>query len=218
MRYCGTPRWIGRLFFWPQGSMMIKSWLEAYWVAGALFMGLAFLLLAPVGVAGEGEALLLIFLASPVYMLHQVEEHTRDRFRAYINGTVFGGVQALSVADVLWINLPGVWGLNFAALYAARFIDVGWGVAAGYLILINGIAHIGMAARFRGYNPGLATGALLFVPFGLALILLVPATPLQNAVGFAIALAVHAAIAVRANLNASAARRTKDVRMSAAAA
>ncbi len=167
---------IGCLLFQPTGSTMIKSWLEAYWVAGAVFMGLALLLLAPVGFAGEGLALLLIFLASPVYMLHQVEEHTGDRFRTYINGTVFGGVQALSVSDVLWINLPGVWGLNLAALYAAHFIDVGWGVAAGYLILINGIAHIAMAARFRGYNPGLATGALVFVPFGLASILLVPAT------------------------------------------
>jgi hypothetical protein len=200
------------------GSTMIKSWLQAHWVAGAIFMGLAFLLLAPVGFTGEGQALLLIFLASPVYMLHQVEEHAGDRFRSYINGTVFGGVQALSVADVLWINLPGVWGLNFAALYAARFIDVGWGVAAGYLILINGIAHIGMAARFRGYNPGLATGVLMFVPFGLATILLVPATALQHAVGFAIALAIHAAIAIRANSNASAARRHEGPRMSAAAA
>ncbi|MFA5956811.1 HXXEE domain-containing protein [Hyphomicrobium sp.] len=197
---------------------MVKSWLQAHWVAGAMFMGIAFLLLVPVGIGGGSQALLLIFLASPIYMLHQVEEHTGDRFRAYINGTVFGGVQALSVADVLWINLPGVWGLNFAALYAAHFIDVGWGVAAGYLILINGIAHIGMAARFRGYNPGLATGALLFVPFGLALILLVPATPMQNVIGFAIAIAVHAAIAVRANLNASAAHHAKDPRVSAAAA
>ncbi len=67
---------------------------------------------------------------------------------------MFGGGQALSVGDVLWINPPGVQGLNFAALYTARFIDVGWGLAAGYLILVNGIAHIGMAARFSGYNPG----------------------------------------------------------------
>lgn len=188
---------------------MLKSWLEAHWVAGAVFMSLALLLLVPVGIGGGSEALLLIFLASPVYMLHQVEEHTGDRFRAYINGTVFGGVQALSIADVLWINLPGVWGLNFIALYAAHFVDVGWGVAAGYLILINGIAHISMAARFREYNPGLATGVLLFVPFGLALILLVPSNGTQNAIGFAIAVAVHAAIALRANYNATAARHAK---------
>lgn len=194
---------------------MLKSWLQAHWVAGAIFMSLALLLLVPVGIGDGSLPLMLIFLASPIYMLHQVEEHTGDRFRAYINGTVFGGVQALSVADVLWINLPGVWGLNFAALYAAHFIDVGWGVAAGYLILINGIAHIGMAARFRSYNPGLATGVLVFVPFGLALILLVPANEVQNATGLAIAMAIHAVIAARANFNASAARHAKDLRLSA---
>jgi hypothetical protein len=175
---------------------MLKSWLQAHWVAGAIFMSLALLLLVPVGIGDGSLPLMLIFLASPIYMLHQVEEHTGDRFRAYINGTVFGGVQALSVADVLWINLPGVWGLNFAALYAAHFIDVGWGVAAGYLILINGIAHIGMAARFRSYNPG-------------------PANEVQNATGLAIAIAIHAAIAARANFNASAARHAKDLRLSA---
>src|SRR3569833_752668 len=120
---------------------MLKSWLQAHWVAGAIIMSLALLLLVPVGIGDGSQALLLIFLASPIYMLHQVEEHTNDRFRAYINGTVFGGVQALSVADVLWINLPGVWGLNFAALYAARFIAVGWGVAAGCLVLVYGIAQ-----------------------------------------------------------------------------
>lgn len=187
---------------------MIKSWLQTYWVAGALFMGLALLSLAPVGVGGDGVAMLMIFLASPVYMLHQVEEHAGDRFRTYVNKIVFGGVEALSVTDVLWVNLPGVWGLNLAALYAARFIDVGWGVVAGYLMLINGVAHIVMAVRFRGYNPGLVTGALVFVPFGLASIMLIPATATQNAVGFGIALAIHAAIAIRANTNAAAARRS----------
>lgn len=197
---------------------MLKSWLQAHWVAGAIFMSLALLLLLPVGIGDGSLALTLIFLASPVYMLHQVEEHTGDRFRAYINGTVFGGVQALSVADVLWINLPGVWGLNFAALYAAHFIDVGWGVAAGYLMLVNGVAHVVMAARFRGYNPGLVTGVLLFAPFGLALVWLVPATHLQTVVGLTIAIAIHVAIAIRANLNAAAARHGKHQPVSAAAA
>ncbi len=35
-------------------------------------------------------------------MLHQLEEHWGDRFRSYVNNTVFGGVEALTVADVLW--------------------------------------------------------------------------------------------------------------------
>src|SRR5262245_51651368 len=102
------------------GPTMIKSWLETHWVAGALFMASALLLLLPTG-AGGGAAMLLIYLASPIYMLHQIEEHTGDRFRQFVNRTVFGGVEALTVSDVLWINLPGVWGMNLLALYAAHF-------------------------------------------------------------------------------------------------
>jgi hypothetical protein len=196
---------------------MIKSWLETHWVAGALFMAVALLLMCPVGVAGSDHATLMIYLASAIYMLHQVEEHAGDRFRIYVNNTVFGGAEALTVGDVLWVNLPGVWGLNLVALYAARFIDGGWGLAAGYLILVNGIAHVGMAVRFRNYNPGLVTGAFIFVPFGLASVLTIPATAIQHAIGLAISLAIHAAIAVRAKHNAAAPHRAGSAPSSARA-
>lgn len=185
---------------------MIRSYVEAHWVAAALFMGLALLLLLPLGIAGGDSALLLVYLASPIYMLHQVEEHLGDRFRSYVNTRVFGGVEALTTADVLVINLPGVWGLNLAALYAARFAGAGWGLAAGYLILVNGISHVGMAARLRGYNPGLASAALAFIPFGLASALLIPGTTLQHGVGLGIALAVHAAIVLHVSGRVGAAR------------
>lgn len=195
---------------------MIKSWLEAHWVAGALFMALALLLLLPTGAGGSG-AILLIFLATPIYMLHQIEEHTGDRFRKFVNRTVFGGVEALTVSDVLWINLPGVWGMNLLALYAAHFIDVGWGLAAGYLMLVNGIAHVGMAARFKCYNPGLVTGVVLFIPLGLATAFLVPATTTQQVVGLLISIAIHAAIIVRVKSNVAAAHHAGTGHMPAAA-
>jgi hypothetical protein len=194
---------------------MIKSWLQEHWVAGALFMGTALLLLLPTGAGGSG-AILLIFLATPIYMLHQIEEHTGDRFRRYVNRTVFGGVEALSVSDVLWINLPGVWGMNLLALYAAHFIDIGWGLAAGYLMLINGIAHVGMAARFKGYNPGLVTGVVLFIPLGLLTALLVPASTMQQVVGLLIAVAIHAAIIVRVKSNVAAAQHAAAGHVAAA--
>jgi hypothetical protein len=184
---------------------VIKAWLEMHWVAGALFMGVALLLLVPVGISVSDPALLLIYLASPVYMLHQVEEHSGDRFRTYVNKVVFGGVEALTARDVLWINLPGVWGINLAALYAAHFTGAGYGLAAPYLLLVNGISHLGMAAHLRSYNPGLASGAIVFIPFGLVSVFRIPAAPVQHALGLAIALAIHAAIAIHAKLRAAAA-------------
>jgi hypothetical protein len=185
---------------------MILDWLQRHWVTGALFMGAALLAVLPIAWGAFDRSLLLIYLASPIYMLHQVEEHAGDRFRSYVNTRVFGGIEALTLRDVLWINLPGVWGLNLAALYAARFSDTGDGLAAPYLLLVNGIAHLGMAARLRGYNPGLASGAIVFIPFGLMSVALIPGTPAQHAFGFAIAILIHAAIAFHARRRAGAAR------------
>lgn len=185
--------------------MTIKGWLQDHWVAGALFMAAALLLLIPVSGFGTDRALLLIYLASPAYMLHQVEEHAGDRFRRYVNNRVFGGVEALTVGDVLWINLPGVWGVNLAALYAACFAGAGYGLAAPYLMLVNGITHLAMAVLRRDANPGVYSGALVFIPFGLACIVVIPATPAQHAIGLGIAIAIHAAIALHARMRAKAA-------------
>jgi hypothetical protein len=182
---------------------MVKSYLAAHWVAGALFMALALLLLLPAGIPGGDRAVLLVYLASPIYMLHQVEEHFGDRFRRYVNQMVFGGVEALTTSDVLVVNLPGVWGINLAALYAAHFAGAGWGLVAGYLILINGVSHVAMALHLRGYNPGLVTAALVFIPFGLASVVLIAGTASQHVLGFAIALGIHAAIALRIRHQAS---------------
>ena len=62
-----------------------------------------------------------------------------------------------------------------------------------------------MAAKLRAYNPGLATGVVLFFPFALASIVLIPATATQHVLGLAILLAIHAAIAIHAKLRAQAA-------------
>ena len=185
---------------------MVKSFLATHWVAGSLFMALALLLLLPAGIPGGDGAVLLVYLASPIYMLHQVEEHLGDRFRSYVNKVVFGGVEALSTSDVLVINLPGVWGINLAALYAAHFAGAGWGLVAGYMILVNGVSHVAMALHLRGYNPGLVTAGLVFIPFGLASVFLITGTAHQHVLAFVIAVGIHAAIALRVRHRAGLAR------------
>lgn len=177
----------------------MQKWLATHWVAGAAFMCGALLLVLPVTGGGAER---IIYLAGPIYMFHQMEEHLGDRFRTFVNTRVFGGIEALTVADVLWINLPGVWGINLLALYAAHWLAPGWGLAALYLILLNGIAHVGMAVGLRGYNPGLGTAVVLFIPFGIYGIAAVPGTLAQNLFGLAVAVLVHAAIMVAVKRNA----------------
>lgn len=123
---------------------------------------------------------LVLFRASPaseqaifaallvIYMVHQIEEHLwPGGFRQYANAHVFrsgrddwpvdeGGVALVNIA---WVWLP----IALAAIFpdALRWVGLGW---VG-LTFVNALSHIGTTVRFRGYNPGLVTSILLFLPF-----------------------------------------------------
>ena len=172
----------------------MTAFLERHWVAGAGFMAGALLLLAPILALSWPWPLLAIFLHSPGYMVHQVEEHTGDRFRAFTNARMFGGREGLTTFDVLWVNCGMVWGLNLAALHLAWFVAPGWALAAPFLMVVNAIGHIGASLRFRVYNPGLVTALVIFLPLGAATLLTVDASLAQRAVGLALAVACHVAI------------------------
>ncbi len=74
----------------------LNTWLTSRWVAAAGFMAATLLAILPLVQAAYALPLVLIFLHSPGYMLHQVEEHTGDRFRTFVNQRLFGGRNALS--------------------------------------------------------------------------------------------------------------------------
>lgn len=176
----------------------LTDWLYGRWVVAAGFMAGALLLAAPVLAATASLPVLLVFLTLPAYMIHQVEEHADDRFRTFANQRVFGGAEGLTRGDVLMINIPGVWGVNFAALYAAAFAGPGYGLAAGYLLAINAFAHVATSIRLGSYNPGLWTALGLFAPLSAAIIALCPATGAQHAFGAGVAFAIHVLIIVNA--------------------
>jgi len=136
------------------------------WVYGGAMAGLLFLLLLPALASGWSLALLAVVLQLPAYMLHQYEEHDDDRFRQFFNRTMFGGREVLSRAAVFVINVPGVWGVIAVSIYLARFVDIGFGLIAVYLVLVNALVHVIHALVFRSYNPGLATAVGIFLPVG----------------------------------------------------
>ncbi len=183
----------------PRRSVFI-TWLAARWVVAAGFMAGALISLVPLLHAAFALPLLLIFLHSPGYMIHQVEEHTGDRFRRFTNSVMFHGREGLSVLNVLVINVGLVWGINLAALYAAAFWGPGYGLIAPYAMLVNGVIHVAAAVRLRRYNPGLVTAVVLFLPLSLATLMVIgrlPETTLaQHAAGLGGALLLHALIVV----------------------
>ena len=176
----------------------LVEWLASYWVIGAGFMAAALLALAPVLAATLPLTVFLIFLHSPLYMLHQVEEHAGDRFRRFANERMFGGREGLSVPAVLVINLPLVWGLNLAALYAVAFCGPGWGLVAPYALVVNALNHLAAGLKLHAYNPGLVTALVLFLPLGFVTITLIAREPsvglADHLVGLGGALLLHALI------------------------
>lgn len=173
----------------------LRTWLTAHWVAAAGFMAAALLATVPLLHSEYALPLVLIFLASPAYMIHQVEEHTGDRFRTFVNQRIFGGRDALSAVAVLVINLPVVWGLNLAALYAAWIWAPAFGLVAPYAMLLNGVTHIGASVRFRSYNPGLVTSLVIFLPLSLWTIFAVGSVDIVfHLVALALAILLHALI------------------------
>jgi hypothetical protein len=178
----------------------MQQWFNRYWLAAALCMAILLALLIPILAQQWPSAWLLIFAMLPAYMFHQVEEHTGDRFRVFVNQHVFHGVEALSPLAVLWINLPGVWGIGLISIYAASFLSIGWGLSIVYLVLVNAVAHIVAAILWREYNPGLWTALILFVPLGTVALVQIARVPgverIHHSVGITVAIGIHAAIVI----------------------
>lgn len=170
--------------------------LQANWVYGGALAGIVLLALTPLLTAGWPQVEMLVFLALPVYMLHQLEEHDDDRFRRFVNEVIGKGREVLSVAAVFVINVGGVWGTMAATLWPMRTVSPGWGLIGAYLLLVNALLHIVQAVALRRSNPGLVTAVVLFLPLGAAAFagLAGAASPVQHAVSLGLVIALHGAI------------------------
>ncbi|MGA2886963.1 MAG: HXXEE domain-containing protein [Terracidiphilus sp.] len=174
--------------------------LVVNWVYGGFLAGLLLLLVTPVLARNWPPALLATFLCLPAYILHQYEEHDNDRFREYFNKTFGKGREILSPMAVFLINVPGVWGVTAVSFWLAAVLNPGFGLMAAYLLLLNAVIHIVSATISRGYNPGLVTAVLLFVPLGGICIVAIQKSGFGSAwmhlAGVVAAVGIHAAIAI----------------------
>lgn len=137
------------------------------WVYGGFLA--AFLILGLYTITGADwpAYFWIIALQLPLYMLHQYEEHDGDRFRLFVNRLIGDGRDILTRRAVFMINIPGVWGVNLAAIALAYTVNPGFGLIAIWLTLLNGFIHVVQGAALRRYNPGLGTAAFVFIPVGL---------------------------------------------------
>ena len=172
---------------------LIDNWVYGGFLAGILILGLF------MAIGGDwSTALWLVALQLPLYMIHQYEEHDADRFRIFVNQLVGHGRDVLTTKADFMINIPGVWGVNLAAIALAHLVDMGFGLIAIWLTLLNGIIHLAQGVALRRYNPGLVTAVCLFLPAGIFGIWGLHAAghgsaPWQ-ALGLGVALTIHLAI------------------------
>lgn len=167
------------------------------WVYGGSLAGVLLLLLLPAIDGGWPLVLVLVFLQMPVYMLHQLEEHDDDRFHRVIIEMIGHGRDVLPASAIFMINI-GVWVLNLISFALAAHVGIGWGLIGVYAMLVNAIVHIVDGVVKRGWNPGLVTAIVLFLPLGLGTFWAIAAsgeaTVLQHVVGLVVALAIHGGI------------------------
>ena len=178
----------------------VRDWFYRNWMHAGFVAGLFLIAVLPLFAGAFDWALVLVYLQLPVYMLHQLEEHQGDRFRRFVNERLAGGRDALTTPAVVFINVPLVWGVDFAAIYLARFVDIGLGLIAVYLMLVNAAVHIAAGLVLRVYNPGLVTAVVLFLPASLLALVAVSEVPgvgaFDQGLGLGLALLVHAGIVV----------------------
>jgi hypothetical protein len=180
------------------------DWFERNWMYTGVVAGMFLLAVVPLAAAGWSVPMLLIYLQLPIYLLHQLEEHYDDRFRRFVNEHIAGGREALTTPAVVFINVPGVWGINLVAIYLAYFVDLGLGLIAIYLTLVNAILHLVSTIVLRCYNPGLITALVLFLPVGTWALLAVSGaagvTTTYHLLGLGVALLIHVAIVLHVKL------------------
>ncbi|MGD1888582.1 MAG: HXXEE domain-containing protein [Cohaesibacteraceae bacterium] len=112
------------------------------------------------------------------YIVHQFEEHWIDiygqtfAFKPYLNGFLSNlmgqqaGTELISDASIFVINTSLVWLVGALASWrGAQHIFAPLCMAA--IVVTNGISHLGAAGLAGGYNPGLLTAVLVFLPLGI---------------------------------------------------
>jgi len=115
----------------------------------------------------------LAWLPTPVYMIHQFEEHGIDllgRHYAFLGSLCqllgYHAACPVPVSFITAVNLPLVYvSLPLAAILGRRRPLVA--LSAFAVSTVNAVAHIGPGIVLGRYNPGMLTGILLFVPLSV---------------------------------------------------
>ncbi len=112
------------------------------------------------------------------------------------------GYDVLTKGSVFWINILEVWALFLVSFYLAKYVAIGIALVPVYTTLLNSVTHVIATIAARRYNPGLYTALVLFLPWGIFLLIyfnaIIGSGLLFNGVGLLVGIIVHLIIVVYA--------------------
>lgn len=162
---------------------MTWSWFDLAWpwigsIAAVLLLILLFgtdKLRSDLSLSRWRDRIWLSWLAVPVYMLHNIEEYGIDLLGrihefpdALCTNLGLGAYPACPVPPSFYlaVNISLFWvAAPAAALLSRRYPLVGLTLYG--VIFINGLIHLVPILLGRGYDPGVLTGVILFLPVSI---------------------------------------------------
>lgn len=148
-------------------DLIYRYWAKAGGVLAAGILVYVYLI--------EGARMPLVnkfaLLSLAFLMLHQFEEYVYPGgFQYYFNTKIYNPFgffkNKITNKAVIWVNVILGWGIySIVAIFfrenpvvVMTFVTV---------LLINGMLHFGITFSTRNYNPGVVTGAILFIPLSI---------------------------------------------------
>jgi len=145
---------------------IFQHWAKAGGIAGI------FLLVVLLNTKTDWSGIEILF---PIHLclllFHQFEEYVLPGgFKDYFNTNLYRRTSIirtpLTDSGILIVNVIIAWSAyGLSAWYSTNLLWLAIGLAL--ITLTNGILHTTMAFVQRKYNPGVLSGALLFIPFGI---------------------------------------------------
>jgi hypothetical protein len=182
-----------------------RSWLiDNYnWARMSLPFAVIMLCSLPIFLTAKNMSLILLYTLLPVYMIHQYEEHAHGRFVEFFYSTIGKGHDLLlTKVSAFWINILEVWVLFLVSFYLSKYVAISIALVPVYATVFNGATHITASIALRRYNPGLYTALLLFLPWGIFLLIhfsgITRASLAWNGIGLLAGIVLHAVIVVYA--------------------
>lgn len=178
-----------------------RDWLYKYWSHVSFFAAVFITIPFIAFIQKIDLVLLLIWLQTPIYMLHQFEEHGTGTFKKWINNVILKskGKEILTDVHMFWINVPLTW-ILFPLFASLSGINLVYGIWITIVSIGNSILHICATVIQRKYNPGFFASLFLNIPTGIYILFLLNQKGVLNlaniSIGVLVTIIAHGLIQV----------------------